>query len=139
MAEETTESFIGRGWTFPPTFEKGSKGVKMIDDEEDIKSSLHVLLSTRIGERIMRPSYGCNLDHLIFENIDTTLKTFIADLIKTAILYHEPRIDIDKVSIQSSDESEGKILILLDYRIRTTNSRQNYVYPFYLNEGTELG
>ncbi|MCG8696948.1 MAG: GPW/gp25 family protein [Bacteroidales bacterium] len=132
------QSFLGRGWSFPPTFDKGSKGVKMLEDEDDIKSSLHILLSTSIGERIMQPTYGCNLDKLIFENLNTTLKTYIVDLVRTAILYHEPRIDLDKVSIEPSNEYEGQILIIVEYVVRTTNSRQNYVYPFYLNEGTNV-
>ena len=52
MAEEY-DSFLGRGWDFPPNFSRSLNGVDMIADEEDIRSSLEILLSTRIGERIM--------------------------------------------------------------------------------------
>jgi len=110
----------------------------MLEDEADIKSSLEILLSTRLGERVMVPNYGCNLDELLFKPLTLTLKTFVVDLIKTAILYHEPRIEINKIEIDPTDELEGVLLINLDYTVRATNSRKNMVYPFYKEEGNEL-
>jgi phage baseplate assembly protein W len=136
MSEE--QSFLGTGWSFPPSFQKGRRGVKMISDEEDIKSSLHILLSTKLGERVMVPKYGCNLEDLIFENLDTTLQTYVVDLIRTAILYFEPRIDAEKITLTPGTELEGKIDIEVTYRVRSTNSRHNYVFPFYKEEGTNL-
>ncbi len=135
---ETNKSFLGTGWGFPPEFNRTTKAVKMLEDEADIKSSLEILLSTRLGERIMVPGYGCNLDELMFKPLNLTLKTFVVDLIKTAILYHEPRIDVNKINIDPTNELEGVLLINLDYTIRTTNSRKNMVYPFYKVEGNEL-
>lgn len=135
--EEYT-SFLGRGWKFPPEFSKGPNHTEMSSDEEDIRESLIILLSTRIGERIMNPSYGCNLDDLLFAPLTLTLKTYVADLVKTAILYYEPRIDLKKVDIAPNDDLEGELLIELDYTIRATNSRRNLVYPFYRGEGTDV-
>ena len=132
------KSFLGRGWGFPPEFSKVDGGVKMLSDENDIQSSLEILLSTRQGERIMRPDYGCNLDELIFEPLTTTFKTYIKDLIATAILYHEPRIDVNKIELDDTGELEGRILITIDYTIRSTNSRFNFVYPFYKDQGSEV-
>ena len=134
---EEYHSFLGRGWGFPPEFRKDSKSVKLIEDEEDIKSSLEILLSTRLGERIMVPDYGCNLDELLFKPLNLTLKTYVVDLIKKAILYHEPRIDVNKIAIDPVNELNGELLIKLDYIIRSTNSRKNMVFPFYKTEGSE--
>ncbi|KJF43759.1 GPW/gp25 family protein [Draconibacterium sediminis] len=130
-------SFLGRGWSFPPEFKKGTKSVKLLENEEDIKSSLEILLSTRLGERIMVPDYGCNLDELLFKPLNLTLKTYVIDLIKRAILYHEPRIDVNKIAIDPINEPEGELLINIDYTIRSTNSRKNMVFPFYKTEGSE--
>ncbi len=135
---DTFDSFLGTGWSFPPEFNKKAKTVVMTSDEEDIKRSLEVLLSTRLGERVMQPTYGCNLEDLLFNPLDLTLKTYIIELIKTAILYHEPRIDAEKVDIDPTNELEGELLILVDYRIRATNSRANFVFPFYKAEGTDV-
>lgn len=130
-------SFLGRGWSFPPEFKKGTKSVKLLENEEDIKSSLEILLSTRLGERIMVPDYGCNLDELLFKPLNLTLKTYVIDLIKRAILYHEPRIDVNKIAIDPINELEGELLINIEYTIRSTNSRKNMVFPFYKTEGSE--
>ncbi len=128
--------FLGSGWSFPPTFEPDGRSIRMLSDVKDIESSLEILLSTRPGERVLNPTYGCNMDRLVFENLDTSLKTFMADLISTAILYHEPRITVEKIDFSSSDELSGAVLIEIDYFVRSTNSRKNFVFPFYKNEGT---
>lgn len=131
-------SFLGRGWSFPPEFDKETGTVKMLKDEEDIISSLHILLSTRLGERVMVPEYGCNLEDLLFNTLNITVKTYVTDLIRTAILYHEPRIDTKRITIEPADEERGVLLIQIDFVVRTTNSRMNMVYPFYKTEGDRL-
>lgn len=136
MAE--ARSFLGTGWGFPPTFDRSAKGIEMIADEDDIRSSLEILLSTDVGERVMQPKYGCNLHRLLFEPLDTSLRAYMKDLIKTAILYFEPRIILENVTLQPEPE-EGRITINVDYTIAGTNTRNNLVYPYYLNEGTEAG
>jgi uncharacterized protein len=132
------QSFLGRGWGFPPAFDKRRKGVGMLEDEEDIQSSLHILLTTRIGERVMQPTYGCNLDELVFESLSSTFKSYIRDLVMSAILHHEPRIKLNSVELDDSRELEGFVMIEIDYTIRSTNTRFNYVYPYYINEGTDI-
>jgi len=134
---DTNESFLGQGWGFPPEFSKNTAAVILTENEEDINKSLEILLSTRLGERVMVPDYGCNLDELLFKPLNLTLKTYVIDLIKTAILYHEPRIDIEKIWIEESTNNDGLLLIYIDYLIRITNSRKNMVFPFYNEEGTE--
>ena len=132
------ESFLGTGWRFPPTFDATTGLTQVTSDEEDIQLSLQILLATRKGERVMQPRYGCNLDEMVFEPMTTTFKTYIREMIKTAILYYEARIDLNSVTIDDSRSTEGVILLMLDYTIRTTNSRYNFVYPYYIKEGTEL-
>jgi len=130
------KSFLGTGWSFPPQFSKTARTVKMIADEADIKNSLEVLLATRVGERLMQPDYGCNLDVLVFEPVDVTMQTYIKDLVFTAIYLFEPRVKPDYVILSTPEE--GQVLIEVFYTIRGTNTRHNLVYPFYLEEGTLL-
>jgi phage baseplate assembly protein W len=134
---ELNNSFLGRGWSFPPTFNRG-EGVEMLDGEPDIQSSLKILLSTRVGERIMEPQYGCNTDNMMFEIMNTGFQTFMKKQIQDAILLYEPRIDLKNVDMITQNAVNGLILISIDYVVRTTNSRSNLVYPFYLNEGNNL-
>ncbi|WP_339921854.1 GPW/gp25 family protein [uncultured Cyclobacterium sp.] len=134
MEEEL--DFLGKGWSFPPTFDKDSEMVEMRSGLIDIQESLWILLSTRLGERVMQPKYGCQLDELQFENLNRTIITYISELIRTAILYHEPRIEVEKIEITEEELIAGKVLIKLSYLVRSTNSRMNMVYPYYINEGT---
>ncbi len=138
MAEVKTNDFLGRGWSFPPEFNITAQSVEMTEKVDDIYKSLEILLSTRVGERIMQPKFGCNMDELIFESLDTATKTIIIDKIKTAILYFEPRIDAKKIELNTDNELEGIIVLEIEYVVRATNSRFNFVYPYYRNEGTEL-
>lgn len=135
---EIVTSFLGTGWSFPPRFEKRMSHVAMVTEEDDIRESLIILLSTRPGERVMNPLYGCNLDDLIYEPLNLTLKTYVSNLIDVAILYFEPRIDLIKVDIVENSDLEGELLIELDYKIRSTNTRRNLVYPFYRGEATDV-
>jgi phage baseplate assembly protein W len=140
--EKTKSNFLGRGWGFPPTFSKNvdqSGGtVVMVQDEEDILQSLHILFSTMTLERVMLPEYGCTLQSQVFESIDSSLFARIRHLLSDAILYYEPRIILNEIDIRQAEDDLGRIDILLDYMIRQTNTRSNMVYPFYLSEGTNV-
>ncbi|MDU9050635.1 MAG: GPW/gp25 family protein [Candidatus Electrothrix sp. Rat3] len=132
------QAFLGRGWSFPPVFKSSSGGVDMLEGEADIASSLEILLSTRPGERLMQPEYGCNLDELMFEQLDTRIKTLMADKVESAILYHEPRIRLERVHLDDNQGHEGVVLIEIVYQVKSTNSRFNFVYPYYKQEGTDI-
>ena len=110
----------------------------MTEQAEDIEKSLQILLTTTMGERIMQPRYGCNMEDLLFENLDTATKTIIIDRITTAILFFEPRIKAEKIQLNTQNELEGEITVEIEYSIPSTNSRYNFVFPFYRKEGTEL-
>lgn len=138
MAFQQLDNFLGRGWSFPPTFNLQSKEVQMTEKVEDIEKSLHILLTTSLGERIMQPRYGCDMNDLLFESLDTGTKTIIIDRIQTAILFFEPRIKATKIELNTQNELEGEILVEIEYIIPSTNSRYNFVFPFYRKEGTEL-
>lgn len=130
MAEE---DFIGRGWGFPPSFDKRSAQVEMLEGKVDIDSSLHVLLSTTIGERIMRPRYGCNLFRFVFEPADSSMQFRVRKIVEDAILYFEPRIRLESVEVAAAP-LEGRLEISVNYTIKSTLARGSFVYPFYLNE-----
>lgn len=131
------DSFLGTGWSFPPAFDRESGSVEMVQEEEDIRQSLEILLSTSIGERVMQPLYGCNLRDYQFEPVSNTFLGFLVDMVERAILFFEPRILVENISITEPGDIqlfEGKLLISIDYVIAGTNSRYNYVYDFYLRE-----
>lgn len=134
---ENNKSFLGTGWKFPPEFDIELASVEMVSNEEDINESLNILLSTEIGERVMQPKYGCDLNANVFVTSNSSVIGFIKDRVKNAILYYEPRIVAEKIEVTSQgsfDIIEGRFTISIEYTIPGINSRFNYVYDFYKNE-----
>jgi uncharacterized protein len=130
-------SFLGTGWAFPPAFNRDTRTVDLVSDEEDIRQSLNILLSTSLGERVMQPRYGCNLNDYLFEPLNSSVVGYIKDLVEHAILFYEPRILAEKIEVtpqDSFDIIEGRFTISVEYSIPETNSRFNYVYDYYKNE-----
>jgi uncharacterized protein len=137
MTITTDKSFLGRGWSFPPTFSRTTKELLLTADEEDIKKSLEILLSTTIGERFLQPLYGCNLEQYVFEPLNATISTEIRLTVKNAIEIYEPRLKLIAVRLDTGFIDEGRIDIAVEYDIITTNTRHNLVYPFYINEANK--
>ncbi|MEX0769191.1 MAG: GPW/gp25 family protein [Balneolaceae bacterium] len=130
-------NFLGRGWSFPVHFNRKSSSVEMSEEEKDIRESLEILLSTIRGERVMRPDFGTNLHGSLFESMRTSTAARISEDIRRAILFHEPRINLEDISFRRGT-SQGFIQIILEYTIIATNTRTNLVYPFYLSEATDI-
>jgi len=131
-------SFLGRGWSFPPSFAANGKEVETAVDDEDVLQSLHIILSTSQGERCMLTDFGCNLNQFMYEDIDQTLATNMSNAVKTALLRCEARIDVINVDVDESQAISGLVLITVTYQIRASNSRYNMVYPYYINEGSSI-
>ncbi len=130
-------TFLGRGWSFPPTFDNQGRSVRMVEAEDDIRQSLNILMSTHVGERVMRPTFGWRRDALVFESISTSFATFLKWEVEKAVLFFEPRVELDSVRFERLADSEGLIEMRLDYTVRATNPRNNLVFPFYLDEATD--
>src|SRR6056297_3408899 len=132
------KTFLGIGWKFPPEFDKKSKSVTLVSEEQDIKESLFILMSTRPGERVLQPDYGCDLSVLNFESINEGLINTAKEIIHSAVLNFEPRIILEDVIVSTQRMYDGVLEISLEYTIRKTNKRNNIVYPYYLLEGTDV-
>jgi phage baseplate assembly protein W len=130
------QRFLGRGWGFPVSFGNQGRSVVLAEAEEDIRQSLDILLSTSLGERVLNPTFGWKRDALMFEPLSTSFAAYLAREIENAILFFEPRIEINVVNFDNATEQEGLVLIRLDYTVRATNTRTNLVYPFYLTQAT---
>ncbi|HEY1255765.1 MAG TPA: GPW/gp25 family protein [Terracidiphilus sp.] len=130
------EAFLGRGWSFPPAFDRGDAGVVMVTAEDDIRESLWILLTTIPGERVMLPDYGCGIHEHVFDGIGETLYTYLRTHIEHAVLFYEPRIVLEGVEIAFRDYLDGILMITLTYSIIQTNTRNNLVIPYSLKEGT---
>src|SRR4051812_16840443 len=103
MDNSISNSFLGTGWAFPPEFDRNATSIQMVSAEQDINQSLNILLSTSLGERVMQPKYGCNLDDFLFEPLNATVIGYIKDQVTNAILFYEPRIIAERVQVTAAD------------------------------------
>lgn len=108
----------------------------LVEGVEDIQQSLHILLSTGLGERQMREEFGADLSSLQFAEIEQGIINQVTGIVEDAVLYHEPRIALEGVDVSTENANEGYLTIRIDYTVRGTNSRFNLVYPFYVKEGS---
>jgi phage baseplate assembly protein W len=126
------DGFLGRGWAFPVS--AGAQGdVAMVAAEEDVRQSILLILETQPGERVMRPEFGAGLRDFVFDPITTTTLALVRTRVEESLVAWEPRIDVDAVGV-SAEAPEGRLLISVDYRVRSTNSFYNLVWPFYVRE-----
>jgi uncharacterized protein len=145
-------AFLGRGWSFPPTFSlKKTEAIAMVDAREIVRGDKHIIpiiersieiiISTFRGTRVMQPTFGSNLTPFLFENVNLQNTEIIKRFIQEAVTEHEPRVVIDMIDIQvdtTTIEKSNKISINVFYYIIGSNTRYNYVFPFYQPEGSNI-
>jgi uncharacterized protein len=127
--------FLGTGWAFPPTFDIRSRAAGLVSAAQDVRESLRILMLTHPGERVMHPTYGCGLRRLVFEQVTSSLLTEIRSMIERSVLLFEPRVELEAVQFDTSDLPQGVLRIRLDYSLRSSNTRDNLVFPLYVNGG----
>jgi phage baseplate assembly protein W len=129
-----TRSFTGTGWRFPIRVNPHG-GLSYSSGEENIAESIWIILSTAQGERQMRPQYGCGMQEHVFAPNNAATFGNVSHFVRKALTQYEPRIDVVGVAVETPPGEANKVLIRVDYRIRSTNSYHNMVYPFFVHEG----
>ncbi len=126
---ETTD-FLGRGWKYP--IEIQNEKIVFSEGFDSIRESIFIILGTNKGERVMRPDFGCGINELVFSPNNSQTATLIAFYIREALTKWEPRIEVLDVNAYPDEDEGNKININIDYMVKTTNTKSNLVYPFYL-------
>jgi phage baseplate assembly protein W len=129
-----SREYLGTGWKFPLQVDPAGR-LATSSREQRIEESIYLILGTAKGERVMRPDFGCGLQDLVFAPDNAITRTRVAETVREALVRFEPRIDLLGVSAESGTDQPNLLLIRIDYLVRSTNTRGNMVYPFYLQEG----
>ena len=116
-------------WKFPPSFNKFSKSVDVVDNENSIKESLYILLTTIPGERLMELDYGCDIQSTLFKPLDLNVKTFLSNNIKYAITKWEPRIKVTNIDI-NGESIDGILNIKIGYIIKVNGKNDNLDFQY---------
>lgn len=122
--------FLGVGLGFPLRVEDGK--IAWSEYEDSIRESIMLILGTSIGERIMRPDFGCGLNDLAFSTNDTSTASFAIFHVEEALKKWEPRIELMNVDANADEQEVNRLNISIEYRIMSSNTRSNLVYPFYI-------
>jgi phage baseplate assembly protein W len=99
-----------------------------------VEQSLQVLLLTALGERVMRPTFGCRAADLVFAPGSRSSLGLLETAVREAIRDWEPRVVVDEVQAEPDPASPEKVDVSVSYRVRRTNTPFNLVFPFYLTQ-----
>ncbi len=127
------KAFLGRGFAFPVRVD-ASGALALAEYEDDIRQAIRIVLDTEPGERVMRPDFGAGLRAVLFEPMNQHTTALIRHRVEQSLVLWEPRIDSIGVAVRA-DVPAARLDIDVRYRVRTTNTFYNLVYPFYLQEG----
>lgn len=131
---DPAKAFLGAGWSYPVQADQSDTDVARESYEEDIRQAMLLILETNRGERVMRPDFGAGLRVLAFEPINNTTMALARHQVEEALTLWEPRVDSIVVNV-SAEPALGKLILDIEYRVRTTNTFYNLVYPFFMQEG----
>lgn len=140
MNSKSFPPFLGSGLAFPvePQRESGDgRGIPFVTGEDNIRQSILIVLATRKGERPANPDFGSTLHHLAFEPADEATAGRAEEAVREALILWEPRIDVVSVAGIVAEDEPNVLELEIQYRVRSTNSIYNLVYPFYLGRGAE--
>ena len=133
------KEFLGRGLKFPLQVDPRTGKIAMVDQEEDIREAIGIILRTGRGERVMRPEFGADTMDYAFTPVSSSMTNSVAYELRLILLEQEPRIQDVEVQCDQMDQHSGAVVIHVSYTVRSTNNRYNHVYPFYQTEGSEGG
>lgn len=132
-SRDDARAFLGRGFRFPFTVTPRGR-LALSASEQRIEEALYLILGTRLGERLMQPTFGCGIHDLHFAPNNPATRTRAVELVRRALVTWEHRIDVLSVTTETTDAEPSLLLIRVDYRIRANNAVGNLVYPFYITE-----
>lgn len=131
MAKDLSKTYLGTGLAFP--MQVNSRGeIALVSGAKDIEQSIHIILGTRPGERVMRPTFGCKANDLLFELRDATTASLLKKYVLDALNFWEPRIQVLQVDVLLDDDLDGSLQVEISYEIKATHDVRSIVYPFFL-------
>lgn len=128
--------FIGSGWAFPLGV-RHNGAIATVDGVANLEKAMRIVLSTYLGERPMRPNFGCRLRDHLFDGSSAETLAAIEGEVARALHSCEPRVEINGVTATAHPDSPGRIDIDIAYNVLSTNDPGNLVVPFYTIPGEE--
>lgn len=121
---------LGTGWAFPVSPDARGR-VALVSGVRAVEQAILMLLMTPKGQRVMRPEYGCQIHELVFSPNDASTLGLASYYVHEALTVWEPRIEVTDVDADIDPTYPERIIVRVNYRIRTDHSAQSLVFPFY--------
>lgn len=125
-------SYLGRSIAFPPHLSDRNH-FALADGDAAVRQSIHLIIQTVPGERVMRPDFGCEIHSLIFAPANIETAVIAERYVYEALERWESRIELVDVNVTPGSASLGELFIEIAYRHRGQPDVRNLVYPYYLN------
>jgi len=139
MANTNKKDFLGRGIGYKFGFTTRTGGVyKGIDPNDDggvdrVTGSIHQILGTNTGTRVMRRDFGSSTASFVFAPNDPQIDLKLDYAIRQALIKWEPRVTVGPIKISHDRRAEGILDVTLSVVINQTNTIANVVWPFFLS------
>ncbi len=129
--------FLGTGAKFPLQVDSATGHIKTVSGNRSVKESIYLILMTQVTERLVRPNFGSDMMSFAFMDTGTTMLSILRRDITQTIMRQEPRVsDIDVKTEYRNDM--GAVIISINYLVSETNTKDNLVFPFYLDKTTNV-
>jgi phage baseplate assembly protein W len=131
------KKFLGKGLNFPIRTDARGQ-VELITGKKDIEQSIRIIIGTRPGERVMRPTFGCRAHELIFEPRSPSTISLLQEYVYDALRVWEPRIDVLQVDVITDDSNGSALMAKIEYQVKATHDVRSIVYPFFIEDEPEV-
>jgi hypothetical protein len=135
--QRDAKAYLGTGLNFPIKM-NGRGEISLVSGNVDIEQSIRIILGTRPGERVMRPTFGCRAYELMFDPISATTISLLQEYVYDALRMWEPRIDVLSVDVTSDEGNNGALMAEIEYEVKATHDTRSIVYPFYIEAEEEI-
>ncbi|MCA9994226.1 MAG: GPW/gp25 family protein [Anaerolineales bacterium] len=151
MDTKVQTDIVGRGWVFPLGYGVRGELVGLTNQWNEVEQAMHIILSTALGERVMRPEFGCRIHDLVFAPNDGQTAVQAERYVEEALARWEPRITVNSVTampgyqfaasqllLRNDEQSHvlrTTLVIKVEYTIKATDDPRSLVFPFYLIPG----
>jgi uncharacterized protein len=125
------KDIIGRGWTFPPKIDPQGR-ISLTNESNELDQAIQIILTTTPGQRVMRPTFGCRLQELVFAPNNSQTAAQARRYVEESLGMWEPRIRLLNVSVGPDPDDAARLLIMIEYEVKATHDKRSLVHPFYL-------
>ncbi len=123
-----------KGWKFPIQVDEATGKIKTVEDNENIKQSIRVILGTQLHERKIVPNFGTDLRSYMFEVVDPTFVSTLKRSIQSSLEMWQEHIDELYVGVNASSGAVSKVEVNIDYITDLEPTQERFTQRIDSNE-----